>query len=174
MADYFQQSCRIVKMPDPPEPPTNAAEALEIADPYEVIAETLNDYGWGLDWGWSTDFTAQLVREAVENDEPFTVNEGRFDELENIGGVLSELGCSWYGWVEPKYEYPGTYYAYTPELGEFSADCDADGSVTVTEYTLRGWIDEAASLDELRSQIDRATGRAWHEALFPEKESEPV
>lgn len=72
-----------------------------------------------------------------------------------------ELGCSWHGLCEPKYEYPGTYRAYTPELGLFEAPCDAEANIMIYPSVLLSWIREAESLEALHEQVDRATGGPW-------------
>lgn len=166
MSDSFQQSLHIASGPAPQPLPTNSAEALEVTDPYQEVADNLDMLGWSIDYGFRVDWTPSLVKECIEHDETFTVDEGRWDELETLGEVLSKHGFCWWGVVHPKYEYLGTYHAFTPELGLFTAECDDDGTVQISAGTLQTWIKEAASLEELKKRVDEATGAAWDAVLF--------
>lgn len=178
MGDVFNQSLTIVKVPGPPEPPINSADALEITDPLERIADLLEAMAWGVEWisprildsrfNWS----AGKVRSVIEDGETFTVDDGRHDELEKLGEILTEAGFSWYGIVHPKYEYPGDYHAYTPELGAFQGTCDDDGNVYVTTHDLMALIDAATTLEELRERVAVYTGKPWHDAFHPPENTE--
>lgn len=167
MGDYYQQSLTIVEGPAPQEPPVNVAEAIGNIDPYEKLANLLDDLGWKISWGFDPqEWTAAVVKEIIDAEEQFTVDEGRYDELAQIGDLLIEFGFSWYGTVHPKYEYLGTHYIYTPELGLFQGECDDDGTVVISGDTILKWVNEASSLDELRTRIAQANGEAWNDALF--------
>jgi len=165
MGDYYRQWIRVTDVPGPPEPPLNAAEAADYVDPYEALADELTDWSWVMDFDpWSIQgavWSAKQVKEAIEADALFTVDEGRPDEIEAIGGVLTEHGFSWYGVLEPNYEYPGTLYAYTPELGEFSESCDVEGNVHILPSALERMVDESTDLDDFRERLAKATGKAW-------------
>ncbi len=135
---------------------------------YRQLADKLNELSWARDWdSFRSDlWTALEVAEAIGSENTtFTVDEGRFDELEQIGNILSEHGFIWTGQIDPKYEYLGDYFAFVPELGLFTAECDADGNVVISSHTLRQLIDEAESLDELRETVDKRTGKAWDDAI---------
>lgn len=92
-------------------------------------------------------------------------------------------GCSFILWEDPAYQWLGSLWAYAPDLGSFTAECDADGTVTLSPDEIRGVIRKSrdavqAALDPFMSldgdqeradaaiatvlgEIDRACGKPW-------------
>lgn len=71
--------------------------------------------------------------------------------------------ASWEIWEDPKYEWLGDLYRYTPELGVFSAECDAEGTAVFT-------ADEVHKLAILPNTVNEparayALGETHHSAL---------
>jgi len=64
-------------------------------------------------------------------------------------------------WQDPKYEYPGTLHRYMPGGSLFTADCDADGNVTVTVDAIR----QAITATRERDDLIVALGGLYGEAL---------
>lgn len=62
---------------------------------------------------------------------------------------------------EPKYEWLGDLHWYTPWLGGYAAECDADGTPAIGPAPLIEAVDKASTLDEAREQISKLTGRAF-------------
>jgi hypothetical protein len=61
-------------------------------------------------------------------------------------------------WQDPKYEYPGTLHRYFPGGSLFTADCDADGNVTVTVDKIRKAVTETDSRDDLITALSGLYG----------------
>jgi len=71
-------------------------------------------------------------------------------------------GCSFVIWEDPKYEYLGSLFAYTPELGMFSAECDADGTPVTDGSAILQWVEEAEKAGEdVATRIRREMGVPW-------------
>jgi hypothetical protein len=101
------------------------------------------------------------------------------------GDALREAapGASFVLWEDPAYEWLGTLYAYAPDLGVFTAECDQDGTVVlsqdVTLQAVRGATDAVraalegiqgpagseerarAAVDAVLAELDRAAGKQW-------------
>ena len=87
--------------------------------------------------------------------------------------IAAAPGCSFVLWEDPKYEWLGSVEAYTPELGRFTAECDANGTPVLTPEAIKAMIDKAADLDALREAMARATGAAWF-ADWRDHDTEPA
>lgn len=81
-------------------------------------------------------------------------DEARLDAHDEIAGALIAAmpGIAFAIWNDPKYEYLGGISLYTPELGVYSADCDADGNVVKTAH-------------EIVTFLGRFLGEPWTKAL---------
>jgi uncharacterized protein DUF3145 len=71
--------------------------------------------------------------------------------------------------TDPKYEFLGSLEIYTPELGVFQAECDAEGNVVLSPGDLIAMIDAAAdggqSIEQLRMTVQKALGQPWFDAI---------
>lgn len=127
-------------------PPEQASAVLDI----------INNYGLGVDWGNGETQTDVLFLGQLYTEHEMSC--GTSDEMANL--LQDEApGASWELWEDPKYEWLGGLYRYTPSLGKFFADCDAAGSPQFTEEQVWRW--RAADEDELAIHI----GRPWADAL---------
>lgn len=61
-------------------------------------------------------------------------------------------------WQDPKYEHPGTLYRYLPVGELFTADCDADGNVTVTADSIRQAVATTSTRDDLITVLSALYG----------------
>ncbi|KJR10243.1 hypothetical protein UG54_01295 [Gordonia sihwensis] len=105
----------------------------------------------------------------------------RIDEIpcktsEEIANELQEVApdASWECWEDPKYEWLGDLYRFTPELGLFTVECGGEGEPLFTAFEVRhfmakatavGGVDLARSLGELHEQaliekIEQATAES--------------
>jgi hypothetical protein len=73
-------------------------------------------------------------------------------------------GATFVCWTDPKYEWLGGLVMYTPNLGRFDADCDANGVPAIGPYAiLQAVVDqpENATRDEILDALGKLTGWAW-------------
>ena len=115
-------------------------------------------YGLDLNWGMSEG-------EGLSLTEAYTAEEISCGSADFIAKELIEAapGCSFVLWEDPKYEWLGSLNAYTPELGHFTAECDANGRPVYTAAEITSMIAAAGDVDRagLIAHIERATGGAW-------------
>lgn len=121
---------------------------------YDVDAKTITEITQpGATWlsaddmslGTAEDIAADLMR----------LMEGDADE----GRAPLQFGFT--VWQDPKYEYPGTLHRFFPGGSLFTADCDADGNVTVTADKVR----EAIAATEDRDHLVAALSGLYGEPL---------
>ncbi|WP_137811168.1 hypothetical protein [Gordonia sp. GAMMA] len=76
--------------------------------------------------------------------------EIRCGSAEDIATSLQERspGASWECWEDPKYEWMGRLFRFTPELGLFGTDCDADGVARFTPQDVHSLVNLPNTLDE--------------------------
>jgi hypothetical protein len=79
------------------------------------------------------------------------------DQAILVGRELAELGCTVLAWCLGEDDTGGTVFMSTPALGEFWANCDADGAVHLTARQLAG----ATTPDA----VDRKLGVPWLHAI---------
>lgn len=66
---------------------------------------------------------------------------------------------------DPKYEWLGSIYMHTPGADDFLGECDADGQVVINATVLIELVNQAESLDALRTEIAKRTGTFQRSAL---------
>lgn len=76
--------------------------------------------------------------------------EVRCGSAEDIATSLQERapGASRECWEDPKYEWMGRLFRFTPELGLFDKDCDADGVARFTPHDMRSLLILPNTLDK--------------------------
>ncbi|WP_181273658.1 hypothetical protein [Brevibacterium oceani] len=132
-------------------PPDQAAAVLSIIDQHDLHLEYVED-GQPADGQLGLGLTymdpevvcgsAQLIAQELEQSAP---------------------GASWEVWEDPKYEWLGDLYRFTPTFGPWTANCDAEGTPVFTP-------DEVHRLAVLPNTVDeparaRALGEAHADAL---------
>jgi len=96
--------------------------------------------------------------------EPYLASEITCGTSDEIAAKLMKAapGASFVLWEDPKYEWLGSVSAYTPELGVFSAECDANGQPVIHYQTAAQVITEAAGAGaDVLAAFARAMGRPW-------------
>lgn len=84
------------------------------------------------------------------------------DALESIIAGDSEAPAGEFAyalWVDPHYEHSGTMFMHVPGRRDYSGWCDGSGLLYVRADELYAVIDSANTLDDLRRDIERLTGR---------------
>jgi hypothetical protein len=124
---------------------------------------------WGLDIAWGTD---PRPEGKVLIGEPYTDDEARLSIGDDLYSELSETGVYFECQQDPKYEYDGQIDYFAPELGRFTAFCNASGDLYLTESQLRGALGDLTAGDPhatLREFVDGRladlTGQRWREAF---------
>jgi hypothetical protein len=124
-----------------------------------VLAILTEDYQLDGEWG-------AAGREVfLRLDIPYTADEISVGSADQIAAELIEAapGCSFALWEDPKYQWLGSVNVYTPALGLFSAECDANGQPVYTAREITDMITKAGDVDQagLIAAIQRTTGGAW-------------
>ena len=176
---------------------------------YAAVDDTLNAAGGPIRRGQEAlqlaAFANRAAAEAYVAELPGAA-DGRYsiDEIEvvTVGGeyLATEISCgsadeyatalikaapgaSFVLWEDPAYQWLGSLRAYAPDLGEYAAECDANGIVTLTPEEIRqavsgatdavqSALDPIVRLDSdaerarvavatILAEIDRATGKPW-------------
>jgi Protein of unknown function (DUF3145) len=94
--------------------------------------------------------------------EGITVYEARVGTADEVAAKLREAapGASFYLWEDPCYEWLGDMYAYTPELGIFTAACDSYGEPVFKLSEVVVVVREAKGMLPV---IQRKMGAPWRE-----------
>jgi len=137
-----------------------------------AVAKVLNDFGFSLDWeGGGTSV------EEVEHGVTYCYADATIGVLLYLGTQLQELGVSYWGYQESRYEFSGETRAYTPDLGTFLAFASQDGEPLIAAIAIRGFLDaikeEVAAADpnvaddlaERLVELDRLAGGPWERAF---------
>lgn len=91
------------------------------------------------------------------------VNLGTVDDLSSV--LLDKVPeCVFIMSEDPKYEFLGTLGIYTPELGWFSADCDADGNPVFNSRAIMDMVNTSTLTPE-------ALGIPWLDAVHELREA---
>jgi hypothetical protein len=139
-------------------------------DQHPAILKVTNGYGLGQDWGSVA--PEQLLTE-LELGVPYTDDQGVCGHASEIAVelVAGAPGASFIVWEDPAYQWLGVVCIYTPELGLYEQDCDADGEPQLSGQAILAVLDRVeqatpeATLADVRAAIDQATGRPWFQAL---------
>jgi Protein of unknown function (DUF3145) len=151
---------------------TNLQLTVHAAPPeqHQAVLKAINAYGLGQDWA------------SVAPADGFTELELGVQYTDGLGvvGHASQLaaelidaapGASFIVWEDPAYEWLGTVCAYTPELGAYEAESDANGVPQLSGAAILTLLDAVeratpqATVADVRAAIDRATGKPWFDAL---------
>jgi hypothetical protein len=132
-------------------------------DQRAAAAEVLSD----LDIGWepgSGETGSPAGPPALSLTEPYTDHAASCGTADDLAAELTRAapGASFVLWEDPAYSWLGSLQAYTPALGAFSADCDADGNVVFTigevTHVLR---ENAGDADHNVNAMRNAMGVPW-------------
>lgn len=102
--------------------------------------------------------------EDVELGETYEVEETVCGTADEIAAKLQQDApdAAWLCWEDPKYEWLGKLHRYTPELGLWSRECDANGTpLFVAEEVLQFTRNPLIGMQQLRL----ALGLAHEQAL---------
>lgn len=121
-----------------------------------AVLDALDNHNIGVDWGSPLNTQVLFLGESYNEHE---ASCGTSDEMARE--LMAEApGASWELWEDPKYEWLGAVWRYTPELGSFTADCDANG----TPYFSSTAVWEMLG-NEGPDRVRRLLGLPWEEAL---------
>jgi hypothetical protein len=135
---------------------------------HKKILEIINAHDLELDWS-----TRGPHDELTIGESAYTSNLAHPGEADEISTELIDVApdCGFIVWDDPAYEFLGGLCMYTPELGEFGAQCDADGNPQLTGEMVIKLIDELAAarpettIADVKAAVDKATGKPWFEAM---------
>jgi hypothetical protein len=132
------------------------------ADQCAAVIEILNDF--------DLDFEHELGSAERSHSELFlgrTYTDHSYGALsDDVGAQFVERapGAIFTCWTSPAYEYLGNAVMYAPDLGKFTADCDANGTPLLSQDELRRAILAApapATREEIADAVDCAAGAPW-------------
>jgi hypothetical protein len=131
-------------------------------DEREAAAAVLNEYGLGEEWGIGNPYVEEL-----EPGTQYVDDQASVGITYELPGKLIEAapGATWHGHEDPRYEWLGTLAMYTPELGLYTHDCDAQGNPVFAVQEVRAMLADP-------DQADRLLGKPWDDAiaaLLPEE-----
>lgn len=132
----------------------HACPPEEVADFFALI----DDLGLSTDPGpWSTTpSTAITLGETYSN---YETRCGSVDEWANEVAQAAPNAC-WEMWEDPKYEWLGDYACFTPGLGLYRAQCDADGVPQFSAEQIR-----TALADTDPDALERLLGGPWDDEI---------
>jgi hypothetical protein len=158
---------------------TNLQLTVRAAPPeqHQAILKVINAYGLGQDWDSAPDEGYAELELGVQ----YTDSQGVVGHADQIAAELiaAAPGASFIVWEDPAYEWLGVVSVYTPELGLFEADCDADGIPQFSSQAILAFLDRVeqttpqATVADVRAAIERATGKPWFDALQADSTAEP-
>lgn len=124
-----------------------------------AVLDVLEEYGLAEDW----DIRSASSLPELQLGETYVVNEASCGSSDEIATHLENKapGTSFEVWEDPKYEWLGSLNRYTPTLGAFGAECDADGQPQWTADVILKLIDDAEELDDIKKSL----GVPWSDAL---------
>jgi Protein of unknown function (DUF3145) len=120
------------------------------------------DYRLGLAWAETAPRQLSLTR-------PYTARVCLCREASDIAAAMREAapGASFVLWEDPAETWLGDLYAYTPELGEFNAECDCDGNPAWTPEAVKHAISQitaatpSPSAETVLAELDKHMGAPW-------------
>lgn len=97
--------------------------------------------------------------------ERYACDETLCGTAEEVAAELQSVApdASWECWEDPKYEWLGDLYRFTPDLGVFTAACDGEGQPRFTPLNVRQFMKKAAAIDE--TELRRSLGETHKDAL---------
>lgn len=144
---------------------TNAQLYVYSCPPEEAqaILDFIDSNGLGESWGFRSESPTEKLK--LNSCYGAEVSVGIVDECQLSNEAPH---ASYIIWQDPKYEYLGVVEMFTPELGLFSADCDADGNPILSRQSLLDLIDKQPddfSMAQFRLILDKAMGGPWTRAF---------
>ena len=122
---------------------------------------------WSIDWSMPVSVTAITVAGMQGRSVTFTDDAGPLGVLATIAPALEALGVTYVGDQDPKFEFPGDYVAFAPELGRFTG-VSAPGPAVMAS-ALDKAVDalraSGADAQSILDAVDRLSGRPWRDAL---------
>lgn len=105
--------------------------------------------------------TAELVL-----GERYGSDECSLDMNATLAAAIIEAapGATFAAWVDPKYEYAGMLTMYSPDLGQFDSECDANGNATITSYRVRQIL-ATNPPDAIAGALRAELGLTWDERI---------
>jgi Protein of unknown function (DUF3145) len=159
---------------------TNLQLTVHAAPPeqHQAILKVINAYGLGQDWG---SFAPDEGYTELELGVQYTDGQGVVGHASQIAAELIAAApdATFIVWEDPAYEWLGAVSVYTPELGLFEADCDADGDPQLSGQAILAFLDRVEratpqpTIADVRAAIERATGKPWFDALQADAAVEP-
>jgi hypothetical protein len=131
-----------------------------------AVLDVLEQHGVDPEWGMGTAGVSGSSLDRLQLCTVYGEHEAIGDESEDVARELQQVApeVSFLTWTDPKYEWLGSLVAYAPDLGEFTADCDADGRPQFDPTHIQFLLEEhrdrtvAQFLDEVHPRV---TGAAW-------------
>jgi len=83
-------------------------------------------------------------------------------DYDGVIRTLEAWGCSFAMWEDPKFEWLGSLHMFTPALGCFGSECDADGNTVLSPVKVRALV--AAHKDDpatLGPALLQEIGQPW-------------
>jgi hypothetical protein len=122
----------------------------QVAAVLEIIEEHLGDNDYG-------EHTKRP--HLLELGERFGAWEASCGSSDEIASAMEDRapGAAFYVWEDPKYEWLGSANAYSPTLGSWGAECDADGQGVWTRGEILSLIDKHPSVEDLKREL----GEPW-------------
>lgn len=146
---------------------TNLQCRIYACPPEQVraVLTALAEYHLNDDW-MSFD---QMPMSALVLGRPNVSNEVSCGSADELAGTLMETapGASFELWEDPKYEWLGSLWRYTPDLGAFSAECDADGNPQYDANWIMGRLEKGEAI------TPADVGVPWRAALTALEEAYP-
>lgn len=126
----------------------------------DVVLDTLERYGLGPGDSSPSALTGSRLGE-LELGVCYSRVEISVGSSEDVAGELPGE-AAWKVWEDPAYEHLGQVHLHHPDLGRFSADCDACGRAVFTNLEVdRLAAEHGGDLVQLRHN----TGLTWEQAL---------
>lgn len=112
-----------------------------------TVCEILNEYGLGSEWSdswsrFSPQWSKKRLKAAIKEGIEFTEHEFRVGNAAELANHLEDCEVTFDMHDDPKYEWMGERYMYHPELGSFSATCDAQGNAVITDHEVANVVEQ--------------------------------
>lgn len=127
------------------------------ADQVDAVLDVLDQYDYAEDFDYAL---GHARTETLTLCTAYGDSEARLGTNDEIASALTELeGVAFAAWDDPKYEWLGQLTIHVPELGAYSAQCDANGTVVLDADVLVKHL-RAGTLTEA------VLGVPWSDALI--------
>lgn len=131
-----------------------------------AVLDILENHGLDDSWGMSR------IGNRLTLCTTYGDTESYGDESERVAAELEQQApeVTFLTWTDPKYEWLGSLVAYAPDLGQFAADCDAEGQPQFGSLEMQRLLQahrEKTVGEFLDDVYPRASGDVWY-ARFAE------